>query len=336
MKSSNFPPLFTPMLATPASAPFDSPDHWFELKWDGVRLLAYCEEGRTRLYSRTQREVTRQYPEFADLHSRLKLSNAVIDGEIFVADEDGRPSFELIQQRINQSRPSDVKRTAAEFPAQLVCFDLVFADGEWIGDKRLSERRELLDEALSFDDSVVCPEPIAEKGIAFFEAAKARGLEGIVAKQISSRYMPGKRTRSWLKIKVVNTVEAVIGGWSPGRGGRSSTFGSLLLGLYDGKDLRYIGSVGTGFTDRTLKELQATLNEIETQKSPFAERIPVPALHWVKPRLVCEVEYREMTSQLILRAPSFKGLRPDLSPEDCRLEKDEVPKKRTFPASHRW
>lgn len=336
MTKSNFPPLFTPMLATPAPAPFDSAAHWFELKWDGVRLLAYIEEGRTRLYSRRQREVTAQYPEFADLHSRMKLTNAVIDGEIFVADEKGRPSFELVQQRINQSRPADVRRTAAEYPAQLVCFDLVFADGEWIGDEPLSERRELLSSTLAFDDRVVCPDPIPEKGVAFFEAAKARGLEGIVAKQISSRYVPGRRTRNWLKIKVVNTVEVVIGGWSPGRGGRSSSFGSLLMGLYDDEGLRYIGSVGTGFTDRTLKELQAKLNQLEIARSPFAERIPFPGLHWVKPELVGEVEYREMTSQLILRAASFKALRPDLSPEECRLEKDEVHKKRRFPAPHRW
>lgn len=180
------------MLASPAPEAFDSPDHWFELKWDGVRVLAYCEKGRTRLFSRTQREVTAQYPEFEDLHKQLGIDNAVIDGEIFVSEENGRPSFELVQQRIGQSRHHDVQRAAAEYPAQLVCFDLVFADGEWIGDTPLSARRDRLGTALSFDDRVVCPDPIPEKGVAFFEAAKERGLEGIVAKQISSRYLPGK------------------------------------------------------------------------------------------------------------------------------------------------
>lgn len=318
--TEGLPEVFTPMLATSAERPFDSPEYWFEVKWDGVRVLAFCKSGGTRLYSRTHREITHQYPEFADLHTRLSIENAVFDGEIFAPDEKGRPSFELLQQRIGLTRPSDVRRAVAVVPVQMVCFDLPFAGGKWVSELPLADRFERLSSALSFEGRILKAEPVPERGIPLFEAAQENDLEGIVAKQISSKYLPGKRTRAWMKIKALNRIDCVIGGWSPGRGSRTGSFGSLMLGLYGDGELTYIGSVGTGFTDTSLRHLLGELERLEADRSPFDKPPPVPGARFLKPELVCEVEYREMTTGLRLRAPSYKGLRTDKAAEDCRIE----------------
>lgn len=326
MSDSVLPPLFAPMMAYTARDPFDSPDHWFDVKWDGVRVIAYCEPGRTRLYSRTQREVTHQYPELANLHERLRVTDAVIDGEIVATEPDGRPSFQLLQQRISVNKPGDVRKVMAEVAVQMMCFDLVFAAGEWIGSLPLVERYDRLAGALAYEGRVLRHDPIENDGIAFFNAAAERGLEGTVAKRKSSRYQPGRRSRDWLKIKVVRQIDCVIGGYSPGRGGRAGTFGALLIGVYDAGALRYIGSVGTGFDDRMLAGLRKTLEQIEIPAKPFADAVtpPVPGVRWVRPQLVCMVEYRELTKDFRLRGPSFKALRTDKMPEECQVE-DQLP-----------
>lgn len=314
---SGLPPFFPPMMAGTAPAPFDSPDHWFELKWDGVRVLAFCEAGRTRLYSRTGREVTSLYPEAAGLHARLSVADAVVDGEI-VALDGGIPSFQKIQRRLGLTRPGDVRRMAAEVPVSVVCFDLVVAGGEWIGALPLEERHRRLEDALAPGGPVTLSTPVLHAGVAFFHAAEERGLEGIVAKRLSSPYVPGRRTRDWLKVKTSKHLDCVVGGWSPGEGSRRGSFGSLLVGLHDAEGhLRYVGSVGTGFDERTLDALAAGLEALETSVCPFAERPPVPGARWVRPELVCVVEYREMTDARRLRAPSFKGLRTDKQPQEC-------------------
>lgn len=333
MSKSVLPPVFTPMLASSAPVPFDSTDFLFDLKWDGVRVLVFCEEGTTRLYSRTQRDVTHQYPEFADMHERLDVSSAVIDGEIVAPEEEGRPSFQLLQQRIGLVRPADVRKAMVEVPVQFVCFDLVFFDGQWISDDPLTDRLTQLERGVDFSGRVMNSAPIEESGVALFEAAKASGLEGVVAKRKISPYLVGRRSKDWLKIKVVRQMDCVIGGWSQGTGSRASTFGSLLLGVYDRDDnLRYIGSVGTGFDDRSLTALRKGLETIEVTACPFEPsslrapdipkwiRSPVPGARWVEPKLVCVVEYRELTKDFRLRAPSFKRLRADKAATECRIE----------------
>lgn len=318
-RTAKLPPVFSPMLATPAPEPFDSKEHLFEVKWDGVRTLAFCEEGETRLYARSGREVTHQYPEFAELHRGLRIRNAVLDGEIVAVNPDGRPSFELLQQRIALTRPADVRRAVSKVPLDLVLFDVVFADGDWIGGLPLADRVERLREVLGFEGHVLRSDAIPEHGVALFEAGAARGLEGIVAKKLTSHYLPGKRTRDWLKIKVIHRISCVVGGWRPGGGSRRGVFGALLVGVYDGDALVFIGSVGTGFDQATLERLSERLRRLESEASPFAGPAPVPDARWIRPEIVCEVEYRELTSGDRLRGPSFKGVRDDLAPTDCRL-----------------
>jgi bifunctional non-homologous end joining protein LigD len=308
------------MLPTLVDVPFDSPAHIFEIKWDGVRVLAFCDGSGTRLYSRTGRDVSRQYPEFGDLHRRLKVTNAVLDGEIVALDPNARPSFELLQQRINLARDSDIARGVAKIALDLVLFDLPFGEGRWLGGEPLGSRIEELASAVDFGERVLRSEPVPEQGKALFEAARARGLEGVVGKRITSHYLPGRRTREWLKVKTTMSVDCVIGGVSAGQKARSGSFGALLVGVYEGERLCYIGSVGTGFTSNTLRVLKATLDSLRTTECPFWELPPVRGAAWVKPSLVCEVEYRELTGGLRMRAPSFKGLRNDKRPEECTID----------------
>jgi bifunctional non-homologous end joining protein LigD len=321
---TSLPPLFKPMLPTLVKEPFDSAEHLFEVKWDGVRVLAFCDSDSTRLYSRSSREVTHQYPEFARLHRHLRASNAVLDGEIVALDTDARPSFELLQRRINLSRPSDIERGVRLIALDLVLFDIPFVEGTWIGGHPLQARLERLTAAVEFGERVLRSDPIAEQGIALFTAANAKGLEGIVGKSRLSHYIPGKRTRDWLKVKTVQEIDCVIGGFTPGLNARSSSLGALLVGLYDGGSLRYIGSVGTGFTDKALAAMKSLLESIESAASAFDEPPRIKGVRWVQPKLVCTVEYREMTTGLKLRAPAFKGLRDDKAPEECVVA-DQVP-----------
>jgi bifunctional non-homologous end joining protein LigD len=308
------------MLATLSDKPFDSPDFVFEVKWDGVRALVFCEEGRTRLYARSGREVTHQYPEFASMHERMKVKEAVFDGEIVAMDERGRPSFERLQSRINLQRAGDIRRGVAQIPLDLVLFDLVFVDGEWISGRPLLDRVEGLKQSFEFGETTLLSEGIPEEGRALFDAAGERGLEGIVAKKAMSHYIPGKRTRDWIKIKVINQISVVIAGWTVGGGSRSSSFGSLIAGAYTKEGLSYIGNVGTGFTDRTMSVLVPKLRALEVDQSALRDPPKLKGAHWVKPELVAEVEYRELTNAFRLRAPSFKGLRDDISPQDCRVD----------------
>jgi bifunctional non-homologous end joining protein LigD len=317
---SGLPAVFAPMLPTLTDKAFDSPDHLFEVKWDGVRVLAFCGNASTRLYSRSGREVTHQYPEFSNLHERLHLPNAVLDGEIVALDPNSRPSFELLQSRINLSRPSDIARGVSQISLDLVLFDLVFCSGEWIGGHPLTDRLDLLGRSVDFGERVLRSEPISTHGCALFEAAKAKGLEGIVAKVANSHYIPGRRTRDWLKIKTIYDIDVVIGGFSPGINARSSSLGAIQVGAYDAEGrLRYLGAVGTGFKDRDLKMMKEKLSELETPANPFSGKVPVKGIKYVRPELVAKVEYRELTNGMRLRAPSYKGLRDDKTPEECLI-----------------
>lgn len=308
------------MLPTLADDPFDSPEHLFEVKWDGVRVLAFCDGTSTRLYSRSGRDCTHQYPEFSELHLRLGLPNGVLDGEIVALDPQGRPSFELLQSRINLSRASDISRGVGRVSLDLVLFDLVFESGEWIGGLPLTERIERLGRAVTFGERVLRSEPLPLHGCALFEAAKAKGLEGIVAKSMRSHYLPGRRTREWLKIKAVYDIDVVIGGFSAGANSRSASLGALQVGAYDPEGrLQFLGSVGTGFRDRDLVTIKARLEAIEAPESPFAEKLPLKGIRYVRPELVARVEYRQLTAGRRLRAPSFKGQRDDKRPGECLL-----------------
>lgn len=316
------PPNFTPMLAHGGYEPFDARGWWFEPKFDGVRTLLYIEGESVRLISRTGRDQTANYPELSRLYRRVNAINAVIDGEIVATDEDGRTSFELLQQRMNLSSPADIERVRKKIPVELVAFDVLWLDGQNLMEQPLSDRRERLKEVVMEDKGLRLVYWVPDDGKRFYEAAQGLGLEGVIGKRASSKYLPGRRSDDWRKIKILKRQDCVILGCTPGQKGRSGAFGALLLGAYRDGKLIWVGQVGTGFTDRMLKIVLDRLSGLETDRPsiPDAELRKVKGARWVRPELVCEVEYLQMTAGGKLRAPSFKGLRPDKLPEDCILE----------------
>jgi bifunctional non-homologous end joining protein LigD len=319
------PPTYEPMMAQLVRDPFDDDAWLFEVKWDGHRCLAAL--GRTtRLTSRTARDVTAQFPELDGLHRQLAARNAVVDGEIVAFDQDGRPSFQRMQDRFHRT-PEELARHRGRAPIQFLAFDLLWLDGESLLEVPLADRRARLAEVLVPRDDVHISQAVQGRGKAFFEQIKGLGLEGVVAKRLASYYRPGARSPDWRKVKAVRRQDCVIVGWTRGKGGRSSTLGSLLLAVYDGGKPRYVGNVGTGFTHSFLERLLPDLEERE-QRRPPVEVPQDPRLRgarWTRPELVCEVEYLGWTDDWRLRAPSFKGIRTDKLPEDCRRE--DVPER---------
>ena len=328
----DLPPLH-PMLATLEADAFDDPEWIFEPKWDGVRTLAVCGD-ETRLLSRNNNDMTATYPELQKLHEQLVAFDAVVDGEI-VAFDKGRPSFEKLQSRINLQNERDIERAKRSCPVTLIAFDLLYLDGRSVCNERIERRKELLEELVVPSPIVQVSTVIPEQGCALSDAAAERGLEGIVAKKLGSYYRTGKRSREWLKIKVVHEADVVVGGWSKGEGSRSTSFGALLVGAYDEDgSLHFLGSVGTGFSQKTIDELIPKLQEGASDNCPFVEGAtgikggrfgkPIKNPSWARPELVAKVEFRELTSAPRLRAPSFKGLRFDKEPHECLLAEIEA------------
>ncbi len=307
------PEHLAPMLAGAGELPHDQSQWSFEVKWDGVRAIAYIKPGRLRLESRNLNEITDAYPEVRGILRDLGMRDVAFDGEIVAFDDAGRPSFERLQKRMHVTSPSSIRRLSKSTPVVYAIFDLLYLDGHSLMGLPYQERRARLDELGLGGPAWRVPAAHAGRGQALLEATEAQGLEGIVAKRLNSRYEPGRRTGAWVKIKHTRRQELVIAGWLPGEGRRTDRIGALLMGVYDehGK-LRYAGRVGTGFTDRTLDELRARLAPLVRDDSPFeiAPRLPRNAVY-VTPELVAEIEFREWTGEGVMRAPSFKGLRDD-------------------------
>ena len=303
-----------PMLATSVTSLPTGPGWAYEFKWDGVRGIVTVERGTVRVQSRNERDVTEGYPELAGLAGALgPARSAVLDGEIVAFDEDGRPSFQRLQERMHV-RGAAVTIRQGKNPVVYVVFDLLALDGTWLLERPLQARRTALDElalaGASWRLSPVHADP--GDGETLVSVARAQAMEGVVAKRLDSPYQPGVRSRAWLKLKLLSRQEFVIGGWRAGTGGRSSRFGAVLVGYHDRDgQLRYAGRVGTGFSDAMLAELAATFREIARRESPFVDRSAEAGVSWVEPVLVAEVEFREWTRDGTLRQPSFKGLRPD-------------------------
>jgi bifunctional non-homologous end joining protein LigD len=315
------PPTYEPMMAVLTNKPFDDDEWLFEVKWDGHRCLANLGTS-TRLTSRTSRDMTAQFPELIDMHRQLAARNAVVDGEIVALDRGGRPSFERMQDRFHRT-PEELARNKGRVPVQFLAFDLLWLDGQPLLDLPLVERRARLVEVLVETRDIRLSQVVEGAGKDFFDQVRALQLEGIVAKRAASPYRPGIRSHDWRKIKALCLQDCVIVGWTPGKGGRSATLGSLLLAVYDEGRLRYAGNVGTGFTHTFLADLLAKLAELEVPRPMFEgfEGTPRPrGARFVRPELVCEVEYLKWTQDDKLRASSFKGLRPDMPPTDARRE----------------
>jgi bifunctional non-homologous end joining protein LigD len=320
--SEPMPERVAPMLARPGALPSDERQWAFEIKWDGVRAIAYSQPGELRLQSRNLKEITDSYPELARMNRDLSSHRAVLDGEIVAFDSQGRPSFSALQPRMHVSTRSHAKRLAAATPVTYVIFDLLWLDGHSLMELAYLERRERLVALKLTGESWQTPEHVIGEGSALLALTRERGLEGIVAKRSSSIYQPGVRSRDWIKIKTVGRQEFVIGGWMPGRGKRQESIGALLLGVYEPTgELRYVGRVGTGFSESELEYLSHLLTPLKRGTSPFtAGAKPPREAVFVEPRLVAEVEFAEWTRTGSLRAPSYQGLREDKRAEEVVRE----------------
>jgi bifunctional non-homologous end joining protein LigD len=290
------------MLATRWPDAFDDPGWWFEVKWDGYRAIVSADGGKVRARSRRGLDLTGPFPELRG----LPIPDGVaVDGEIVAFDESGRPSFSNLQRRTGFGGQG----TGAEVGVNLVVFDLLYA-GEQLTAVPYELRRARL-ERLELPPPIVVPEATPEQGRSLLAAARARGLEGVVAKRLGSTYLPGRRTPDWRKIAIKRRLRAVVGGYLPGEGGRTSTFGSVLVGINDDVGLRWIGAVGSGFDEATLSAFTDALRQIERPDTPFYNEVVVPNPNrpvWVEPGIVVDVEYKEWTHDLHLRAPVYKGV----------------------------
>jgi bifunctional non-homologous end joining protein LigD len=307
------PERVEPMLATLGKLPRDDEKWAFEVKWDGVRAIAYSRPGELELHSRNLKDITAQYPDLNRLNRALSSHEAVLDGEIVAFDERGAPSFEALQRRMHVASSSQIRRLAKDTPVTYMIFDLLWLDGHSLMELTYLQRRELLSALELSGERWQTPEYIVGHGKAALSASAEQKLEGIVAKRVDSTYQPGRRSPSWIKVKNTARQEVVIGGWMPGQGRRTQRIGALLVGVYepDG-ELRYAGRVGTGFTESELERLGQLLAPLARETSPFAagDRAPRGAV-FCDPELVAEVEFREWTAAGSLRAPSYKGLRDD-------------------------
>lgn len=300
-----------PMLSTEGSVAKLKATQWaFEGKWDGYRVLVDANRGRLNIRSRRGREVTDEYPQFEAVAADLADHHVILDGEAVALDENGVPSFSEMQNRARSTR--------VEFWA----FDILHLDGRSLLKAKYSDRRRLL-EALAEGGGLIVPDLLPGDGPEALEYARKKRWEGVVAKKRDSTYQPGRRSSSWIKDKIWCTQEVVIGGWRQGEGGRSSGIGALVLGIPTDGGLQFVGRVGTGFTDKALATLKATLKPLETDESPFIAPLPRPdskGVTFVRPELVGEVRYSERTSDDRLRQPSWRGLRPDKVPDEVVWE----------------
>ncbi|XVV06725.1 non-homologous end-joining DNA ligase [Actinosynnema sp. CA-248983] len=317
MAQQHFPDLIRPMLAVLGDLP-EGPEWAFEFKWDGVRTTTYIRDDRLRVLTRNDLDASRTYPELHALTDLLDHRPAVLDGEIVALDPSGRPNFSRLQSRIHTRRPTD--DLLRRIPVSYYIFDVLHLDGRTLLTEPYTTRRQLLDGLHLAHPSIRVPPCFTDlPGATVQSIAATHGLEGVVAKRKTSRYDPGRRSPSWIKVPLIRTQEVVIGGWRPGEGRRSGTIGALLLGVPTATGLHYAGKVGTGFTAPMLADLLSHLTPLSRPTAPFTDEVPTDHArnaHWVQPRLVGEVQFRTWTPEGRLRHPSWRGLRPDKSPSD--------------------
>ena len=316
------PSVIHPMLATLVDRPFDDDQWLFEIKWDGYRAVAFIDNGKVRLVSRNQNDQTKEYPELHGLARQLHARTAVLDGEIVALDEQGRASFSLMQQRSGFREPGRRSGADRSVPILYYAFDLLYLDGYSLLQVELERRKELLRGIVVSNDILRYSDHQVGQGTALFKAAEAKGLEGIVAKRRSSHYIQ-KRSREWLKMKITQQQECVIGGYTDPKGSREN-FGSVILGLYDDKRrLIHVGQAGSGFTEATHADLWQRLEKLKASRSPFHGEVQTGrGMHWVKPKLVAEIKFTEWTHEtegggMKMRAPVYEGLRFDKKPREC-------------------
>jgi bifunctional non-homologous end joining protein LigD len=319
--TAEVPTLVRPMLATLGSLP--TAGEWgYEFMWDGVRAIAYVAGADLRVLSRNNVDIARTYPELATLSTTLAGRSAVLDGEIVALGRNGVPSIAALQQRMRTPVPSS--GAVGALPVRFYVFDLLYLDGTDLMPLPYAERRDALQRLDLTGDTVDTPPYwTGDAGAAVLAAARELGLGGVIAKQLTSTYRPGRRSPAWIKVPLTSTVEVILAGYKQGGGRRSGMIGSLLLGMYDANDrLAYVGHVSTGLTEATRRDLQQRLDPLRQPTAPFDQ--PVPRQHarhaqWVRPVLVADVTFRSWTPDRLLRQPSWKGLRSDRDPTQVRL-----------------
>lgn len=318
-RRASMPTKFQAALATPAEQPSSDTDWLFEIKWDGIRALACVKDGKLKLLSRANRDITREYPDLSVIADSVNASEVCLDGEIVALDSEGRSDFQRLQNRMGVQNPSP--QAMQELPVVYYAFDIVYCDGFDLRNVPLIERKQLLKNVLRTGPVARYSDHQIGQGSELFELATKRHLEGIIGKEVASAY-PSGRTTAWLKFKTEAEVDAVVGGWTEPRGAREY-FGALLLGLYDGDNLKFIGGVGSGFTVESQKRLWPRLQSLKSGDCPFEERPWTrEKATWVKPALVARVKFGGWTDGTHLRQPRFVGLQEDRSPRECTLEKE--------------
>lgn len=308
------------MLAVPVAAAFDDEDWLFEPKLDGGRVLTFLDRGTVTLWGRRVQNQTTWYPELARLAAAVPdATTAVLDGEVVCAGADGAPSFSRLQHRFGVVGPAP--DLLAAYPVAYVAFDLLWLDGEDLRRLPLKERRARADDAVVETAQFARARAVRGAGRALFAQVADLGLEGVVAKRLSSRYRPGVRSGDWRKVKCHDDVDVVICGWVEGRGRRAGGVGSLVLGVHDAAGrFVHVGQVGSGFTEDDLGVLAAGLAPLRTERSPLPAAPKVPGVTWVRPEVVVVVRHRGWGGDGRLRAASFVGIRPDKDPEECVVE----------------
>jgi bifunctional non-homologous end joining protein LigD len=313
------PDRIAPMLARTGPLPSEDGRWAYEIKWDGVRAIAFVQGGRLVLQARSERDITPRYPELRPLAEALAGREVILDGEV-VAFDGGRPSFQKLQSRMHLTSDHAVRRLAREEPVHYIAFDLLYLDGHSLMDLRYDERRAALAELALEGPTWQVPAHHVGDGAALLELTRSQGLEGVIAKRLDCPYLPGRRSPGWIKVKNVARTDAVIGGWLPGERARAGRLGALVIGIPDDDGvLRYAGRVGTGFTEAELARLGRLLEPLAGAESPFTGRQPPRETRFVEPVLVAAIDFNERTQAGTLRQPSYKGLRDDVAPEDVRF-----------------
>lgn len=301
-----------PMLAESRDSVPKSGDYLYEVKWDGIRAMISLDEGEMRIRSRNQKDYTRNFPELLIPDKAFRATAALFDAEIVCLDKAGKPVFKDVIHRIQQTTDGAIDRARAKFPAVCYIFDVLYLDGRPVMNEPLERRRAWLKDVVR-SDSPYRVSDVVEEGEALFEAAGAMGLEGIMAKERNSQYTPGRRSAQWQKIKIRKTTDCIIIGYTKGKGNRATEFGALHLAQQNGKELKYVGKVGTGFDDRLLKSIAGELKKYRKIERPVKEKPLDDAQSvWIEPKLYCEVQYASITKDGMLREPVFVRLRPDL------------------------
>lgn len=325
--SAAVPHHIEPMLAILSKMPHDEENYAFEFKWDGIRAVSFWDGKKLRIESRNQIDITARYPEFEILKKQLGKKPLVLDGEIVAIDAKGRTSFNLLQGRMGQSDPHAQKILMKTIPATYMIFDLLFRDDIDLTSLPYHERREFL-EGLKLEGESWKVSPYQKgNGSAMLEVARKHSMEGLIAKEFESPYLPGRRSDYWKKIKIVQGQEFVIGGWMPGEGAITGGLGALLLGFYvrsgKKKKLMYAGNVGTGFSLEERVKVQKLLEKQEAYSSPFEDLAKLRGAHFCRPVYIAEIEFRGWTDNQHIRQGSFKGLREDKNPKDIVREVPE-------------